>query len=104
MGAARVNFRRAFLQQGLGCFHERARGVDNVVDDQRGAAADVSDQVHHFADVNIHAALVHDGQRRIEFFGKGPRAFDASRIGRNDRQVSDFFLLKYSIRTGDAYR
>ncbi len=86
MRAGGVHFRRAFLQQGLGRFHQRARRVNDVVDDQRGAPAHVADQVHHFADVNIHAALIHDGQRRIQFLREGARPLHAARIGRYHRQ------------------
>ena len=87
MRAGCVNLRRAFADQSFGGFHQRAGGVDDVVDDQRAAAADVADQVHDFADVDVDAALIHDGQRRVEFFGKEARAFHAARIRRNDRQI-----------------
>ena len=65
MGARRIDLRGSFARQRLGRLHQRPRRIDNVVHDQRTASANVADQVHHFADIHVHAALVHDGQRRI---------------------------------------
>src|SRR5713101_4366414 len=87
VSAGGVDLGSALPNQGCRRFHQRARGVDNVVDDQGAAAAHVADQVHDFANVDIDAALVHDGERGIEALGEEPRAFDAASIRRNDSQI-----------------
>src|SRR5215472_10018630 len=74
-----VNLRGAFAQQCISDLHQRSRGVNNVVHYERAAAAHVTDEVHHFAHVHVHAPFVHDGQRRIEPLRKKPGALHATR-------------------------
>src|SRR6516225_10603775 len=83
VSAGGINLNGTFANQGVSGFHESARGVDNVVHDESGAALDVADKVHDFGDVEIDAALIDDGERRIEFFGEGAGALHAAGIGRN---------------------
>ena len=64
--------------------HERAGGVDHVVDDDAVLALHVADDVHDLALVGALAALVDDGERGVEALGVGARALHAARIGRDD--------------------
>ena len=61
---------RSLREQRVGCLDERAGGVDDVVEDEAGTAADVADDVHHFGDVDIGAALVDNGQRNFKLLGE----------------------------------
>ena len=65
---------------------QRARRVDDVVDDDAGAALHVADDVHHLGDVGAFAPLVDDGERRVQALGVGARALDAAGVGRDDRE------------------
>ena len=69
MRACGVHLRSAFPKECFRGFHKGAGGVDDVVDNQSAAAANISDEVHDFAYVNIDTALVYDGQRRIKALG-----------------------------------
>jgi hypothetical protein len=60
--------------KGVDGLHQRAGGVDDVVDDEAGLALHVADHVHHFGDVDVGAALVHNGQRRAHLLRKESRA------------------------------
>ncbi len=91
---AAYTFVAPFFSKRLGRFHQRSRGVDDVVDHQRRASGNIADQVHHFADVHVDAALVDDRQRRIDSLGEKPRALHAARIGRNHRNRSELLLLE----------
>src|SRR5258708_11353112 len=87
VGTRGICLRGAFANQGFGGFYQRASSVDDVVHDQGAAAADIADQVHHLADVDIDAALVHDGEGRIEALGEETSAFHAASVRRNDGQI-----------------
>ena len=75
-----VHRSRAVLHQSVRSLYQRPRGVNQIVNDQAGAAVDVADHVHHFGNVNLDAALVDDGQGRIHFLGEKPRPFHATSI------------------------
>src|SRR5438445_2481711 len=77
------DLRGALLEERFGGFHQRAGRINHVVDNERGASADVADQVHHFADVHVHAAPVHYGHRGMTLFCKKPRAFHAAAVRRD---------------------
>ncbi len=87
MRARSVNLGRAFFEQRFSGFYQRASGINDVVHDQRAASAHRADQVHYFADVHIHAALINDGQWRVQALGKEAGALHAAGIGRNNRQI-----------------
>ena len=72
---------------GLGHLGQRARGVDDVVDDERGAPLDVADHVVDLGHVRLVAPLVDDGERGVEPLGVGARALDAARVRRDDHEV-----------------
>ena len=57
-------FGSAVLER-FGSFHERASGIDDIVHQQAGLAADVADDVHDLGDIDVFPALVDDGQRRV---------------------------------------
>src|SRR4029077_757466 len=82
-----IYLRGAFANQGFGGFYQSACGIDDVVYDQSAAAAHVADQDHDFADIDVDATLVHDGERGIEALGEEARAFHAAGVRRNDGQI-----------------
>ncbi len=61
--------------------------IDDVVDEQAGLAGDIADDIHDFQFAGALAALVDDGERRIDAFGECPCAHDAADIGRDDHQI-----------------
>ncbi len=87
MGARREHLRRAFSEQGLRGLHQRSRRINDVVNHQRAAPAHIADQVHHFADIHVHAALIHDRQRRIQLLRKKPRPLHTARIRRDHSKI-----------------
>src|SRR5947199_4155637 len=78
----------ALLLQCLRRLAERARGVDQIVDQDAGLSLDLADDVHHLGFVRPRAALVDDRQLRIvEPLGEGPRARHAADVRRHDDDV-----------------
>ena len=77
-----INFEPALFQQRLGCVHQRAAGIDDVVDEDTDAPVDVADHVHHFRLAGALAALVDDGERRVDPLREGAGAHDAADVGR----------------------
>src|SRR5258708_23313780 len=67
--------------------------VDDIID---------TDEVHYFGDVHVHAALVHDGQRRVEFFGEGAGTLHTARIGRDYGQVRQLHVAEVFDQHGRA--
>ena len=51
------------------------------------AARDVADDVHHLGFAGALAALVDDGERRVEALGERARAHHAADVGRDDHHV-----------------
>src|ERR1700712_3241962 len=87
MRGAGKNFFGALVEQRFGRFDEGSCGVDDVVEDEAGAAADVADYVHHFGDVDVGAALVDDGQRDFHLLGEEAGSFYAACVGTDHGQV-----------------
>ena len=61
--SARINFFRALLQQGFCGFHQRSGRIDDIVEDQAGAAFDVADLLvtagaNRALFVDLHAAQI----------------------------------------------
>src|SRR5207342_729934 len=79
---------RAVLQQGFGSIHQRAAGIDNVVDEDAAHTLHFADDVHHLGFAWTVAAFVADGDRRLDAFGERPRAHHAADVRRHDHQVS----------------
>ncbi len=94
MRGAGIHLARARVQQRLTGLHQRARRVDDVVEDETGAPVDVADHVHHLGHVHFHAALVDNGQRRIHLLGEEACALHATRIRRNHGQVRELPLAE----------
>src|SRR5258708_6641714 len=67
--------------------------VDDIID---------TDEVHYFGDVHVHAALVHDGQRRVEFFGEGAGTLHTARIGRDYGEVRELHVAEVFDQHGRA--
>lgn len=66
---------------------QRARGVDDVVEDDAGATFDVADDLQNLRLVMGRAVLVHDGEIGVEEIREFLRALRASRIGGDDHGV-----------------
>src|SRR5258708_32764636 len=67
--------------------------VDDIID---------TDEVHYFGDVHVHAALVHDGERRVEFFGEGAGTLHTARIGRDYGEVRELHVAEVFDQHGRA--
>ena len=88
MGAIGDDALRALRLERGGRIAERARRIDDIVDEDAEAAFDVADDVHHLRFAGALAALVDDRQRGVvEPFGERPRADHAADVGRHDRQI-----------------
>ena len=87
VGACGVNLSSALAKECFGGFDQGSSGIDDVINYQGATAANVSDEVHDFAHIDIDSALVYDGQRRIQALGEGAGAFHAARIRRNHSQI-----------------
>src|SRR6266849_7906213 len=94
MRARRIDLRGAFANERFRGSHQRTGSVDDVVHNQRTATAHIADQVHDFADVDVDAALIDDGQGRVEAFGEETGALNTTRVGRNDGQIRQVQLPK----------
>src|ERR1700686_5504037 len=77
----------AVLRQRLGSVAQRARAVDDVVDQDAAAPLDLADDVHHLGDAGALAPLVDDGEVGVEPLGDGAGAQHAADIGRNHHQI-----------------
>lgn len=76
------------LAQRGGRVAQRARRVDDIVDQDAEAAFDVTDDVHHLRFACTLATLVDDGERGVvEALGELARADHAADVGRHDHQV-----------------
>ena len=84
MGDVGRHVLRTLRQQCFGGVHQRAARVDDVVDQDAGLALHVADDVHHFRFTRTLAALVDDGERRIEALGQRARAYHAAHVRRDD--------------------
>jgi hypothetical protein len=90
------------LLEGGGGLAQGAGGVDHVVHDDAGAAVDFADDVHHFGDVGLRAALVDDRQVAFEALGQRAGADHAADVGRNDQQVLVILLADVVEQDGQA--
>ena len=94
MRRAGRNARGSVREQRLAALHQSSRGIYQIVHHQTIAALHLADHVHHLGHVGFFAALVDDGQRRIQPFGEGPRALHTARVGRNHREIRDLQRLE----------
>ena len=81
VSASGVDFGGTFTKEGVGGFDESAGGIDDVVDNESGAAANIANEIHDFGDVEIDAALVDDGQGGIQFFSESAGTFHTAGVG-----------------------
>src|SRR5438876_10108972 len=65
-----VNRTRAIFLQSARRLHQSACGINQVVDDQAGAAVDITDYVHDLGNVHVHTALIYDGQRSVHLLSE----------------------------------
>ena len=75
------------LEQRVGGVAERAAGIDDVVDEQAVPPVDVADDVHHLRFAGALAALVDDGERRVDALGDDAGAHHAADVRRDDHQM-----------------
>src|SRR5438034_1262804 len=92
--AARQDAPRALPLDGGDRLHQRAGGVDHVVDHHRVAAVDVADEVHGHGRPRLVAPLVDDGQARVEPLGDRARTLHAAGVGRDEDGVAEVLLLQ----------
>src|SRR4029079_6246612 len=85
--------RGAIGDEGFGGVAERPAGIDDVVEQDAVAAFDAADDVHHLGFAGALAALVDDGERRVDALGEGAGADDAPDVGRHHRDVGDVVVL-----------
>lgn len=72
--------------EGVGGLAECAGSIDDVVDEETGAAFDVTDNVHDLRLIGAAAPFVDNGQVAIiQTLGDGARAYDAADVGRDYR-------------------
>ena len=88
MGDVGEHGRGAGIHQRLGGIDQRAAGIDDVVEQDAAAVGDVADDVHHFRLAGALAALVDDGQRRVDALGQRPGAHHAADVGRYHHDVA----------------
>ena len=89
VGAISEDLGRALLLQRGGGVAQRAGRIDDVVDQDAGAALDVADDVHHLGFAGALAALVDDRQRGVvEPLGEAAGADHAADVGRDDHQLA----------------
>ena len=75
-------------EQRVGGVAQRAAGIDDVVEQHAIAALHVADDVHHLRFAGALAALVDDGERRVEALGERAGAHDAADVGRHHHHVA----------------
>ena len=98
-----VDFLGAVGEQRVGGVHQRAAGIDDVVDQDAGIAGAIADHVHDLGFAGAFAALVDDGQRRVDALGKAARAHHAADIGRHHHDIGEVETLPMSRTiTGEA--
>ena len=82
VGGAGINLLcSAYLLNGLCGVAEGSGGVYHVVHENDVFILDVADYVHDLADVGALAALVHNGDGRVETAGEVSRSRDRAEIG-----------------------
>jgi hypothetical protein len=79
--------RRPRFHQPDGGIAQRARGIDDVVDQHATAAVDVADDVHHLRDARAFSPLVDDGEVGAEPLGDGARPKHAANVWGHDHQL-----------------
>ena len=89
MGDIGVDFLGAVGEQRVGGVHQRAAGIDDVVDQDAGVARDLADHVHDLGFAGAFAALVDDRQRRVDALGKPARAHHAADVGRHHHDIGE---------------
>src|SRR4029079_433860 len=73
--------------------HQRAAGIDDVVDQYAGEAGAVADHVHHLGFAGALTALVDDGKRRVDALGKAACAHHAADVGRHYHYIGEVEAL-----------
>jgi len=93
MGRAHRDFQGAFLPEGRGGLHHGSGRVDHVVQQDDALPLDVADDVHDLGLIGPLASFVDDGQRGTQALAESPGPFHASRIRRDDDQVSSLVVV-----------
>src|SRR5579863_3049393 len=103
MGGAGEDPAGAVFLQGARSLDQGAGGVNQVVNQQAGAAVDVADNVHDLGDVHFHPPFIHDGEGRIHLFGEEPGPLHAARVRGNhgQRRQRQFFEVVHQHRRSE---
>ena len=88
VGTGRHHFPSPVIHTGLRPFHDGARRIDHVVEQQHALPLHVSDDVHDLRLIRPFAALVDDGQIRLKPLRERAGPFHSTGIGRDDHQVA----------------
>ena len=79
--------RGALVEHGLAAAHERAGGVDHVVDDHRGLALDVADHVADLGDLLGGALLLQERLVGADLLGELAGELHAAGVRGDDHEV-----------------
>ena len=97
MGSAGVDRLGSALFERLGRLHDRAGGVNDIVDEDAGLAVYIADDLHHLALVRdlMRAAFVDDREIGVvDLLRELPRAHNAADVGRDDGHKVMLDLLR----------
>src|SRR5262249_4791241 len=90
IGVDRLGF---VCEERIGGVYERATGIDNVVHEHASIAGNITDYVHHLGLAWAFAALVDDGERRIDPFRQAARTHYDADVGRHYHDIVKFESL-----------
>ena len=93
MGDIGRHILRTLRQQRFGSVAQRAARIHDVVNQDAGFARHFTDDVHDFRLARLLAALVDDGQRRIEAFCQRTGAHHAAHVRRDHDRIAHVIVL-----------
>ncbi|MNP70604.1 hypothetical protein D3C76_1668610 [compost metagenome] len=70
VGTAGVYFLHAAFHQSVSPQYDSTGCVDNIIDQNRGLAFNVTDNVHNFTDIRLRTAFINDLQRGVQEVSK----------------------------------
>ncbi|MNN98318.1 hypothetical protein D3C81_2176860 [compost metagenome] len=70
MGTASIHFLHAAFHQGIGAKYDCTGCIDDIIDQNRRLAFNVTDNIHNLTDIRLRTALVNDRQRGVKEISK----------------------------------
>ena len=93
MGRAGIHLAAAALfLEGVGGVAEGAGGIHHVIHQDGDLARHVADDVHHLADVGLGAALIDNGDGRLDALGKFAGTGHRAQIRGDDHHILQLIL------------